>query len=162
MIQTAIGLALAVLLAGGLATIPAVAIAADDGAMATVHRFIDAFNRGDIAAAQATNAPDVVIIDEFPPHEWHGPGAFQAWLGDLGKTSQAAGQTDEKVSFDRTVRDQVDGDTAYAVVGVVYTYTQHGAPIVEPARMALALRDEAGVWKITGWGWAGDKPHPKP
>ncbi len=148
------------LLAAVLVAIPAIAAAADDGPMTTVRAFLDAFNRGDIAAAQATNAADESIVDEIPPHAWHGPGAFQAWAADLGKVSAAAGQTEQKVALGRTVRDEINGDHAYVVVEVVFTYLEHGKPIVEHARIASALAKQAGGWKITGWAWAGDPPQP--
>jgi hypothetical protein len=149
-------------LAGGLVTIPALAVAADDGPMTTVRAFLDDFNKGDIAGAQATNAADESIIDEIPPHEWHGPGAFQAWLADLGKVSTAAGQTDEKVTLVNVVRDQIDGATAYVVVKVTFNYLQHGKPVVEPAEISAALANQGGTWKITGWAWAGEVPQPQP
>jgi hypothetical protein len=149
-------------LAGGVVTIPALAAAADDGPVTTVRAFLDDFNKGDIAAAQATNAADESIIDEIPPHEWHGPGAFQAWLADLGKASTAAGQTDEKVMLVSVVRDQIDGNTAYVVVKVTFNYLQHGKPVVEPAEISIALANPGGAWKITGWAWAGGVPQPQP
>lgn len=150
----------AILLAAGLAAIPAAAFAADP--VATVHQFLDAFDQGDIAAAGATHAANVVIIDEVAPHVWSGPGAFQAWVGDLTKDSQAAGQTDEQVTLGDTVRSQVDGDTAYVVVKVTFVFKQHGAPMIEPAQMAVALHNQADGWKITGWAWTGTVPQPAP
>ena len=51
-----------------------------------------------------------------------------------------------------------DGDTAYIVVRVAYTYREHGKPIVEPAQMAAALRKETDGWKIASWAWAGEAP----
>jgi endonuclease YncB( thermonuclease family) len=158
MLQSATGLARAILVAAGLAAIPAVAAAAPEGPMGAIHAFIDAFNHGDIATAQAANDPDVGIIDEFAPHEWHGPGSFQAWVGDLGKFAKANDQTDQKVTVGQTVRQVVDGDTAYIVVRVAYTYREHGKPIVEPAQMAAALRKETDGWKIASWAWAGEAP----
>ena len=155
MFQTKLRLAL---LAAGLAAVPAIAAAADSGPAATVNAFLEAFNHGDIKGAQATNADDVVIIDEVPPHVWRGPGAFQAWVGDLTKAAQATGQTEEKVTMNRTIRTQVDGDTGYAVVAVTFTYRLHGRRTIEPAEMAVALAKRDGAWKITGWAWAGTVP----
>ena len=42
--------------------------------MTTVHQFVDGFNKGDTASALAACADQTSIIDEFPPHEWHGAG----------------------------------------------------------------------------------------
>ncbi|TMH33416.1 MAG: hypothetical protein E6H66_12275, partial [Betaproteobacteria bacterium] len=43
--------------------------------MVPVHQFVDGFNKGDIKSALAACAEQTSIIDEFPPHEWHGAGA---------------------------------------------------------------------------------------
>src|SRR5512147_1222046 len=52
--------------------------------LAPIHQFIDNFNKGDAAAAEAANVPTgVIIVDEVPPHLWQGPGAFKAWAKDL-------------------------------------------------------------------------------
>jgi endonuclease YncB( thermonuclease family) len=160
MLQSATGLARAVLLAAGLAASASAGAAIPEGPIGAIHAFIDAFNRDDIATAQAANDPDVGIVDEIPPHEWHGPGSFQAWVGDLGKDAKAKGQTDQKVTIGQTVRQVVDGDTAYIVVRVSYTYREHGKAIVEPAQIAAALRNGTGGWKIASWAWAGETPRP--
>ncbi|HZZ87441.1 MAG TPA: nuclear transport factor 2 family protein [Caulobacteraceae bacterium] len=127
-------------------------------AQATVHAFIDAFDKGDIKAAEATHEPDVAIIDEMAPHEWHGPGAFMAWVGALMKSSAAAGQTNEAVVLGRTIRAESDGATAYVVMEGAFNYKQGGKAVSEPSRMVFALRKEASGWKISAWAWAGDPP----
>ncbi|MFC3071187.1 nuclear transport factor 2 family protein [Phenylobacterium soli] len=127
---------------------------------ATVRHFIDSFNKGDLKAAAATHTADAVIIDEMPPHVWRGPNAFQAWTGDLQKASQAAGQTDERVTLGPAVRSDVNGETAYAVVKATFSFKQKGKSMSEPAEMVAALRREGGGWKIAGWAWSGGAPHP--
>ena len=59
--------------------------AADPQVMAPIQKFMDAFNKGDIAGAAATHAAeaDLVILDEPPPFLWRGPKAFHTWAGDL-------------------------------------------------------------------------------
>ena len=135
---------------------PAVAAPADDAA-ATVHKFFDAFDAGDIKTAAATHEPDAVIIDEVPPHLWR---SFQGWAGDLMKDMQAGGLTDAKVTLGRTVRAQVDGDTAYVVTEATFLYKEHGKPVAEPAQVVATLKHEADGWKIAGWAWSGGLPHP--
>jgi ketosteroid isomerase-like protein len=153
-ILTVTTLALAVVAGGSvLAAAPA------DGVMATIKTFLDDFNKGDMAGAAATQAADVAIIDEFPPHAWHGPTAFKDWTADLEKDAKAHGQTSQKVTLGRTVRNQVDGDTAYVVMAATFTYKEKGKAMVEPAQMAFALRKDAGAWKIAAWTWAGTTPH---
>ena len=136
--------------AGGLAH----AAPADD-AVAVAHKFIDAFDKGDIKAAAATHEADAAILDEVGAHQWHGPGAFQAWADALMKESAAAGDTDEAVILGKTIRAQVDGDAAYAVFQATFKYKEHGKPMSEPAQMVYAFRKEADGWKIAAWAWSG-------
>jgi len=150
---------LAVALALALASTAARAAPADD-AVATVHQFIDAFNKGDVKAAAATHEPDAAIIDEVGAHQWHGPGAFQAWASDLTKDAAANGQTDEGVVLGKTLRAQVDGDTAYVVTEATFNYKQRGVATTEPAQMVFALKREASGWKIAAWAWSGGAPRP--
>jgi ketosteroid isomerase-like protein len=121
-------------------------------------RFIDSFNKGDVKTAEATHTADVVIIDEVPPHRWIGPGAFQAWAGDLEKDGKANGMTNERVTLGKPNRVQVDGDTAYVVVPATFLYKKHGKPMKETAHFAVSLIDGADGWKINGWAWAGTIP----
>lgn len=159
------GLAVAVGLAGLALGTAAVAAKPDTGPAATVKGFFAAFNKGDIAAAEAANAPDVSIIDEVPPHHWSGPGAFKAWAGDLDKHDKAAGLSAQKVTYNHTDVATVAGDDAYVVSAVTYSYKAHGKPTVEPAHVAVALHKDGDAWKIVSWAWAGTVPHavaPKP
>jgi hypothetical protein len=156
-------LAGAALALGGYGAAQAAPKAAGPGA--TVKTFLDSFNKGDVAAAEATHVAEPTIIDEVAPHHWQGAGAFKAWADDLKKVSDAAGQTDGKVTITGTDRTVVDGDNAYVVDRVVYTYKEHKKKMEEPAHMAVSLHQDAGAWKITGWAWAGTTPHavaPKP
>ena len=119
----------------------------------TVHAFIDAFDKGDVAGAAATQAADVSILDEMAPHAWH---SFGDWAGALMADAKAHGQSGNKVTLGEVIRAQDDGDTAYVTMAATYSYSQKGAAMREPARMVFALRKTAGDWKITAWAWAGD------
>lgn len=149
-----------------LAPTAAAHAAAPPGPTATVSQFINSFNKGDVKAAEATHAADAVIIDEFAPHRWVGPGAFGAWAADLDKDAKAKGQTNQHVGLGKADRVLVDGDTAYVVVPATYSYKEKGKAMVEPAHMAFSLAKSADGWKISGWTWAGTVPHaaaaPKP
>jgi ketosteroid isomerase-like protein len=147
--------AAALALAAGLTVAQA---APAGGPVAALHQFIDAFNKGDVKAAQAAHASDVVIIDEFPPHVWRGPNAFQAWAASIDKAAKAAGDTDQKVILGAPVRSEVNGDTAYAVVPATFTYNRKGKPMTERAQFAAAMRKDGAAWKLAGWAWAGTAP----
>jgi ketosteroid isomerase-like protein len=143
----------------GLLT-PAAALAADAQVTATIHQFIDSFNKGDIKAAEATQAADVVIVDEPPPYVWKGPGAFQAWLGDLDRDAKAHGQTDQSVTLGAPAREEVSGDNAYVIVPATYAFKEKGVAMREPSRMTFALKKTAEGWKISAWTWTGPRATP--
>ncbi len=42
--------------------------------MAAPQKIVDAFNRGDSQAFLAACTEETAIVDEIPPHEWHGTG----------------------------------------------------------------------------------------
>jgi hypothetical protein len=51
--------------------------------LAAVHQFIGGFNKGDANAIRAACAEETSILDDFPPHEWHGTGACSKWFSDF-------------------------------------------------------------------------------
>ncbi len=144
-----------------LALLPAAALAADPGPTAPIHQFIDAFDKGDVAAAKAAHDPaGVTIIDEPAPHLWAGANGFDSWLADLTASDKAAGRTDGAVKLGRVVRTVSDGQHAYVLVNAVYTFNEKGVAMREPATMTYALKKIGKAWKIAGWTWSG--PDPKP
>ena len=58
---------------------------------APINKFIEAFNKGDMAGAAATHAleADLAIIDEVPPFLWRGAQALKAWAADLERDAKA-------------------------------------------------------------------------
>jgi ketosteroid isomerase-like protein len=123
--------------------------------MATVHQFIDGFNKGDAKTALAACASPVSIIDDIPPHEWHGPTACADWANDYNANAKKNGITDGIVTLGAPWHIDVTGDRAYIVVPVKYTYTQNGKPVTESGSvLTVALKEIAAGWRITGWTWA--------
>jgi len=121
-------------------------------------QFIDAFNKGDIKAAEATHVAEPIIIDEIPPYQWQGRGSFKAWLGDLTKHDTAGGVTDGNMKFGDVIRQEMAGDHAYVVVATDYSFKQNGTPMHEPSQMTFALKKGKAGWRIVGWTFAGPKP----
>jgi hypothetical protein len=131
-----------------------------DTPMTTIHRFIEASSRGDAIAVEALQAPDVSIIDEFPPHAWRGAGAYRAWAADAQRQDAAEDVHEGVLSLGRVVREQSDGKTAYVVVHALYRFKTHGVLTAEPAEMVFALQRGQDGWKITAWCFTGTVPHP--
>jgi hypothetical protein len=62
--------------------------------IATVHQFVDAFNKGDTKTAASVCAEETSIIDEFPPHEWQRTDACMKWMNDYDADAKKNGITD--------------------------------------------------------------------
>jgi ketosteroid isomerase-like protein len=141
---------------------PASAQPANAELMAPIQKFMDSFNKGDVATAATTHAAgaDLTITDEVPPYLWRGSKAFQDWSADLESDAKKQGITDPKVTLSTPTRIETNGDQAYVVVPAVYSYKQRGAAMREAAHMTFVLKKEAGGWLIHGWTWSGQKPKP--
>jgi hypothetical protein len=63
--------------------------------MATVRKAVDAFNHGDMAAWEATQTADVVIVDSFAPYVWRGPSAAK----DYFLCERSSGETTYQAIF---------------------------------------------------------------
>jgi ketosteroid isomerase-like protein len=124
-------------------------------AMKSVHQFIDGFNKGDIKTALAACAEQTSIIDEFPPHEWHGAGACATWANDFDAYAKKNGITDSAVTLGTPRHVDVTGDRAYVVVPVDYTYKVKGKPAKQTGSLlTVALQKGAAGWRMTGWTWS--------
>lgn len=132
--------------------------AAAQQALATVQRFIDAFNKGDVRAALATCAPHASIIDEVPPHEWQGANACGDWVRDLAAADKAASIADGFVTLGSPWRVDVNGSRAYLVMPATYRYKAHGKSVTERnSILTVALVRLGGAWRMTGWAWSAHR-----
>ena len=119
-------------------------------AMTVVHQFVDSFTK----AAAATCTDQTSIIDEFPPHEWHGAGACAKWMADYDAFGKKNGLTDGHVKLGAAKHVDVTADRAYVVVPADYTYKEKGKPVSENgALMTVALQKTAAGWRIAAWSW---------
>jgi ketosteroid isomerase-like protein len=145
---------IALTVGGILAAGPAAASEKTD-VMASVRQFVDAFNKGDTKTAAAACADQTSIIDEFPPHEWHGAGACSTWMSDYDADAKKNGITDGKVTLDNPRHVDVTADRAYVVVPASYTFRQKGKVVKEiGSLLTIALEKGAAGWRITGWAWS--------
>jgi ketosteroid isomerase-like protein len=116
---------------------------------------VDGFNKGDTKTAVAACAEQTSIIDEFPPHEWHGAGACAKWANDFDADAKKNGITDGIVTLGTPRHVDITGDRAYVVVPASYTFKKKGKPAKETgSTLTLALQKEASGWRISGWAWA--------
>ena len=146
MIVAGLGIALTVGLAG-----------ASDRAdvMATVNRFNDSLNKGDVKTAVATCASPSAIIDEFPPYGWQSATACADWANDFDAFNKKNGITDPVATFGKPRHVDITGDRAYVVIPASYAYKLKGKKVTESgSTMTVALHKTAGGWIITGWAWS--------
>jgi hypothetical protein len=139
-----------------LPTISASALASDKSDAAdTVNKFLEAFNKGDTQMAATVCAPETSIIDEFPPHEWHGEGGCARWMAAYDEDAKKNGITDGVVTLGKPLHDDVTGHRAYLVIPATYVYKKMGVEVKElHSLLTVSLHEEkAAGWKITGWSW---------
>ena len=123
--------------------------------MVFVRQFVDAFNKGDAKTTVAACAAQTSILDEFPPHEWHGVGACQRWMNDYEADARKNGITDGIVTLGTPRHVDITGDRAYIVIPSDYTFKKQGKPVKETASMfTFALQKGPTGWRIIGWSWA--------
>lgn len=144
-----IALAVAALTAGPVAASEKIDV------LAPVRQFVDGFNKSDTKMLAAAGTEQMSIIDEFPPHEWHGAGALQKWLDDYDVDARKNGITDGRVTLGTPRHIDITGDHAYVVIPTNYTYKMKGKRMKETgSRWTFALQKGADGWRITGWSWA--------
>ena len=141
------------MLVGVLAAGPAIA---DDqtGILAAVQKMVDGFNKGDAALFLGACDKETAIVDEVPPHEWHGAGACAQWMKDYGAFVEKDHIEDAVTTLGRPHRVQVSGDYAYVVMSAICEYKQHGKPVHEDVIVTLALHKVDTQWRMRGWVWA--------
>jgi len=122
--------------------------------MGVVHLWVDSFNKGDLKAMAATCTDDAAIIDDIPPHEWHGSGACARWAGDYQAFVKAGDDTEPAVTVGKPWHLDVTADRAYVVAPTTYSYKAKGKPVLERGIVTVALQKSAVGWRITGWAWA--------
>ncbi len=123
--------------------------------MAPVQQFMDGFNKGDTKLMLAAGAEHMSILDEFPPYEWHGTGAFAKWMSDYDLDAQKNKITDEVVTFGKPPHADVSGDRADVVMPADYKYKVNGKPEREVGSIiTVTLQKGPAGWRITGWAWA--------
>jgi hypothetical protein len=120
-----------------------------------IRQFVDGFNKGDAKLMLASCADQTSILDEFPPHEWHGPGACAKWGSDFEADATKNGITDGVVTLGKPTHVDIAADRAYVVIPANYTYKQKGKAVSESGSIiTLALQKLPAGWRITGWSWA--------
>jgi hypothetical protein len=121
---------------------------------AVVHRFLDNLDKNTLETALALCDSPTSIIDEFPPHEWHGPTACADWWKALEVYNEKSGITDGDATLGTPWTVDITSDRAYFVAPMSYTYKQHGKAVKESAAFAVALKRTQAGCRITAWAYS--------
>ncbi len=131
------------------------AVAQQEEVLTVVNRFVDGFNKSDAKAVAASCAEQTSIIDEFPPHEWHGAGACLKWMTDFAAFAKKNDITPGPVTLGKPSHVDVTGDLAYVVIPSNYTFKQKGvAKREDAAAFTFVVHKDKGEWRLIGWSWA--------
>ena len=133
---------------------PAAAPTPADDATKFVTAIIDKFNGGDVKGWVAAQDDNAMIVDEFGPHVWTGPGSPQRWLDDYVKDSTANGVTGGRVDYGKPLQATSDGTTAYIVLPTTYRFVQKDAKMAEPGNMSFVMKRGADGWRIASWTYS--------
>lgn len=126
-----------------------------EGPAATVRRYVEAFNRGDVEAMAACFDAAATILDGMPPHVWHGPAAARDWYRDVLSEGAHAGAGDYHVSLGPALHADVSGEAAYVVVPATMTFKLRDQQVTQTgAVFTAALRKLGDEWRIAAWAWA--------
>ena len=141
------GAAMTVALALGVNSGSAFASEKED-VIAAVHRYLDNMDKPELCDSH------VSILDEFPPHEWHGPTACADWWKALNTYNEKNEITEGSATLGTPWNVDVTGDRAYYVAPMTYIYKQHGKSVKESAAFAVALKRTQAGWRITAWAYS--------
>jgi ketosteroid isomerase-like protein len=81
--------------------------------MAVMKQWSDAFNKGDVKSALAACADQTSILDDVPPHEWHGVGACSRWMTDDAAFMKKNEITHATVTLGTARHIDITADVAY-------------------------------------------------
>ena len=119
-----------------------------------VNRYLNNLDTDKIQTAVAMCDTEVSILDEFPPHAWHGPTACADWWKGLLAYNEKSGITDGDATLGKAWTVDVTGDWAYFVAPMTYTYKQNGKSVKETATFSVALKRTQAGWRINSWAYS--------
>jgi ketosteroid isomerase-like protein len=136
-----------------LAAVPAAATDTTD-LMSVIRQWVDGFNSGDTKSAVATCADQMSIIDDFPPHEWHGADACSKWFSDFQTMSKSDGITNPAITFGKPWHIESTADLAYVVAPTILSLERREKLVKDKGILTVTLRKGASGWRMTGWVWS--------
>jgi ketosteroid isomerase-like protein len=129
--------------------------------MATITRFTDAVNGGDMPGALGYLGPSPTLVEDLAPYRWQGAGAGVAWIAAMAANAQAKGITLINMRLGTASRIEVESASAYAVLPGALTYTfKDGHAEYADGVLTFALQRTDAGWKIDALTWTGPPARP--
>jgi ketosteroid isomerase-like protein len=128
--------------------------------MATIHRYVASFNKGDVKGANLAICGDqVTVVDDIPPYEWQGADGCSKWLEDSNAYAKANGITNARLTLGKPRQVAVTANHAYVVVPATFSFDMNGKPMKESGAIwTLVLQKGGSGWRSIGSAWAGTIP----
>ena len=122
-----------------------------------VDRFVEAFNRWDLAYPEDVFTPDCVVVDIFPPFLWQGRGAPQAWwralAGDNAAEHARRAALHEHLTHGAVAALQQTDLSAKFDLPATLTYQRGGVSRTITGRWIFTETPTARGWRITSHTW---------
>jgi Domain of unknown function (DUF4440) len=132
---------------------PSAVASEETDVMFPVQQFVEGFNKSDAKMAEAACAEEAWIIDDFPPHLWHGAGAASKWFKAYEAYATANSVSETSITLEKPRHVDVTGADAYVVVPTTLRFKKKAESVNETGVMTLTLHKAAKGWQITAWSW---------
>jgi hypothetical protein len=122
--------------------------------IARVQATVDAWNKGDAAAAKAYFRPTVTIVDNTPPYLFRGPHAVDDWATAYshdGPVGHDLTKTSLHLSPWQTL--EVNAQQAYVAIPAEWKIEVNGHTVVSHGVITVVLEKIALEWWIAAWIW---------
>jgi hypothetical protein len=120
--------------------------------MAPVEKIAHFIATGDDADLSAFADRGVVIVENFAPYLFEGPGAVQRWAN--GMRIHTAATDALQHSFGPAIDFSTDGDRAYFSLPTHWTGRAGSTPFSEDGGWSFVLVRQKSEWRVLSYGWA--------
>jgi hypothetical protein len=95
---------------------------------------------------------DVTILENFPPHNFHGQEGLALWRVTMANHVGAIGELQHR--FERPQNFGVTGDIVHFTLPTRWSGVRDGAPFKELGGWTFVQIREGDHWRIRSYGWA--------